>query len=104
MERIRVHTINKDEPENIWQLIIMFFKWDSKEFLHREHLWMVANAMIGGEVEERGYSITLTIHRFQGKARLVIWENIPNKEKEPWLTYEMAKDLKEAHTIIKSFQ
>jgi len=104
MERIRVHTIKKDEPANIWQLIIMFFKWDSKEVFHREHMWMVANSMLGGHVEERGYSITLTIHRFRGKAKLRMWENIPHKENETWLTHQMARDLKEVHTIIKSLQ
>lgn len=115
MERIRVHQIKKDTPANLWQRIVKFFHWDSKEVFQKGKVWMVTNVRYakeqwekGGDnvskVEERGYSITLTVHRFQGKARLVIWENIPNKESEPTLTKEMAKHLKEAQTIIKSLQ
>ena len=114
MERIRVHQIKKDTPANLWERIVKFFHWDSKEVFQKGKVWMVNVRYAKKQwekrgdnvpkVEERGYSITLTIHRFQGKAKLVIWENIPNKESELILTKEMAKDLKEAHTIIKSLQ
>ena len=104
MERIRVHTIRKTSPESVWDEIVKLFKWDSKEVFHKDRTWMVSNTLNGKGLEKRGYVITLIIERFRGKARLHIWENIPNAESEVRLMNDMKLDMLEAHKIIKSLQ